>query len=99
MKTIIIALMAFAPLLGHSAEKKCASRATEYSVNYVKQIYQVTDEDITVGTISGNAEVPGVGGFVALGVSISLSTGLKMTVVPMMKPYSCELVDINAFEE
>jgi len=99
MKTIIIVLMAFAPLLGHSAEKKCASRATEYSINYVKQIYQVAGEDITVGNISGNAEVPGVGGFVALGVSISLSTGLRMTVIPMMKPYSCELVDIHAFEE
>lgn len=99
MKTMIIALMAFTPFLGHSAENNtCFFRATQYSFNYVIKNYNVESQDITVTSINGNAEIPGPDGFVALGVSLSLSTGQKLTVIPMMTP-ACMLVDINAFEE
>lgn len=98
MKTIMIALMCLASTLAYSAEKKCVARATLYSVNYVQQVYQVALEDITVNAVNGNAEVPGVGGYVALGVNISLASGQTMTVIPMMTP-GCVLVDINVFED
>lgn len=98
MKSIIITLMALAPFLSHSAENNtCVFRATQYSVNYVIKNYNVEAKDITVMSINGNAELPGADGFVALGVSLSLSTGQKLTVIPMMTP-ACMLVDINAFE-
>ena len=98
MKTMTVALMCLVSSIAYSAEKKCVARATLYSVNYVQQIYQVPMADITVNAVNGNAEVPGIGGFVALGVNISLASGQTMTVIPMMTP-ACVLVDINVFED
>ena len=98
MKSFLIALLAFSPIAGFSAQGKCVPEATTYSIFHVHELYQVPLSDITVESISGNAEVRGVDGYVALGVKVSLPSGQKLRVIPMMTP-ACVLVDIRAFED
>ena len=98
MKSLLIALFAFSSIAGYSATGKCVSEATTYSLFHVQELYQVPLSEITVNSVSGNAEVRGVDGYVALGVSVSLPSGQKLRVIPMMTP-ACVLVDVRAFED